>query len=53
MSKDGQVAKAKQDLAARLGIPESEIAVKSVQETEWPDTSLGAGRELGGVGHLT
>ena len=43
MSKDGQVARAKQDLAKRLGIPESEIAAKSVQETDWPDASLGVG----------
>jgi hypothetical protein len=41
MSKDGQVARAKKDLAQRLGIDENEISVKSVRETDWPDTSLG------------
>ena len=41
MSKDGQVAAAKQDLARRLGIPEDQITLKSVQEKDWPDASLG------------
>lgn len=41
MSKDGQVTRAKRDLAQRLGIEEGQITVKSVKETDWPDTSLG------------
>lgn len=44
MSKDGQVARAKKDLARALHIEESEIAVQSVQETDWPDASLGLGK---------
>jgi hypothetical protein len=42
VSKDGQVARAKRDLAQRLGISEQEITLQSVQETDWPDASLGA-----------
>jgi hypothetical protein len=47
MSKDGQVARAKRDLAKALGIAESEVTVKSVKSTQWPDASLGTG-ESGG-----
>jgi hypothetical protein len=46
MSKDGQIARAKKDLAQRLGIDESQIKVQSVRETDWPDASLGV-REPG------
>lgn len=41
MSKDGQVARAKQDLARALKIDESAIKVKSVTSTQWNDASLG------------
>lgn len=34
--------RAKQDLAQRLGISESEIKENSVSETDFPDMSLGA-----------
>ena len=34
-------ATARADLALRLGVPEEEIAVKSVEAVEWSDTSLG------------
>ena len=34
--------KAKQDLASRLGISESEIEENSVSESDFPDMSLGA-----------
>lgn len=44
MSKDGQVARARKDLAQHLRIDESQIGVRSVKETDWPDTSLGAGK---------
>lgn len=48
MSKDGQVARAKQDLARALKIDESAIKVKSVTATQWNDASLGVG-ESGGA----
>jgi hypothetical protein len=41
MSKDGQVARAKRDLAQALGIDEGQISLKSVKSTQWPDASLG------------
>ena len=41
MSKDGQVARAKHDLAQSLGVPETEVDLKSVREKDWPDASLG------------
>jgi len=41
MSKDGQVDRAKRDLARRLGVDQASITVRSVQETDWPDASLG------------
>jgi hypothetical protein len=47
MSKDGQAARARRDLAKALGIDESEVTVKSVKATQWPDASLGTG-ESGG-----
>jgi hypothetical protein len=39
-TKESAVERAKQDLAQRLGIPESEIT-ESVAETDFPDMSLG------------
>jgi hypothetical protein len=39
-TKESAVERAKQDLAQRLGIPESEIT-DSVTETDFPDMSLG------------
>ncbi len=35
-------ASARKDLAARLGVAESEIGEESVEETEFPNTALGA-----------
>ncbi len=35
------VQQARADLAARLAIPPDAITVKSEQEVEWPDSSLG------------
>ncbi len=35
------VQQARTDLAARLGVTPDAIVVKSSQETEWPDASLG------------
>jgi len=44
MSKEGQTAAAKRDLAQALRLDESKIAVKSVKEKDWPDASLGLGK---------
>jgi hypothetical protein len=41
-SKDDAVSRARRDLAARLGVAESEISEESVAEADFPDTSLGA-----------
>lgn len=40
-TKDSAVQEAKEDLAKRLEIPESEINEVSVSETDFPDMSLG------------
>ena len=34
--------RARRDLAQRLGLDESDIAVSSVEQTEFPDAALGA-----------
>ncbi len=44
-NQDSAVQKAKEDLAKRLGVSESEIETKSVDEKEFPDMSLGAPAE--------
>ena len=41
-SKEDAVARARRDLAARLGVSESEIRTESVAEPDLPDTSHGA-----------
>ena len=41
MSKDGQVSRAKQDLARSLKVDQDTISLKSVTSTQWPDASLG------------
>lgn len=41
-NKDSAVAKARQDLAKRLKVKESDIEVASVSEKDFPDMSLGA-----------
>ncbi len=41
MSKDGQVSRAKQDLAKALKVDQDKINLKSVTDTQWPDASLG------------
>ncbi|MBX3243293.1 MAG: hypothetical protein KF685_02350 [Acidobacteria bacterium] len=40
--KNSAAERAKQDLAERLGINESEISVSGIKEVEFPDMSLGA-----------
>jgi hypothetical protein len=45
MSKEEAIDKARKDLAKRLGIEESSITEKSVENTEFPDTALGAGTD--------
>ena len=41
-SKEDAVARARKDLAARLGVPESEIREESVEQADFPNTALGA-----------
>ena len=41
-SREDAVKRARKDLASRLGVPESEIREASVEEADFPDTSLGA-----------
>ena len=41
-SKEDAVALARRDLAARLGVAESEIREESVEQADFPNTALGA-----------
>lgn len=41
-SKEDAVARSRKDLAARLGVAESEIREESVEEADFPNTALGA-----------
>ena len=49
MSKDGQVSRAKKDLAGYLKIDDNAISVKGVRSTQWPNASLG--KEEPGMGY--
>ncbi len=40
--KDEVVDRARRDLAQRLGLSESDVAVKSVEPVDFPDAALGA-----------
>ena len=40
--KEELVARARADLAKRLGVPEDEITEEAVEDAEFPDTALGA-----------
>ena len=44
-SKESALSKARHDLAQRLGVNEHDIREGSVEETDFPDTSLGAGTD--------
>jgi len=44
-SKEDVLSKARHDLARRLGVNERDVREGSVEETDFPDTSLGAGTE--------
>ncbi len=44
-SKEGAVAKARKDLAHRLGVDETEVREESVSDVEFPDMSLGAAED--------
>jgi hypothetical protein len=44
-SKEDVLSKARHDLARRLGVSERDVREGSVEETDFPDTSLGAGTE--------
>jgi hypothetical protein len=43
LSKEEALKKARQDMAQRLGISESDIEGQGVEDTDFPDTALGAG----------
>lgn len=45
LNRETSIEKAKEDLSKRLGIPISSIEVISVEEKDFPDTSLGAPTE--------
>jgi hypothetical protein len=42
LSREEAIQKARQDLANRLGVRDSEIETQAVDEAEFPDTALGA-----------
>jgi hypothetical protein len=42
-NKDDAVAKARKDLANRLGLSDKDISEHSLEEVDFPDTALGAG----------
>ncbi len=44
-SKEEAVARARRDLAHRLGVSETEIQEESVSEVEFPDMALGAAED--------
>lgn len=50
-SRDTAVARAREDLAARLGKSEGEVTEESVEEADFPNTALGAptGGEMSGM----
>ncbi|HYY42616.1 MAG TPA: hypothetical protein VE775_07765 [Pyrinomonadaceae bacterium] len=41
-TRDEALARAQADLAERLGLKESEVAVDSVEDTDFPDANFGA-----------
>jgi hypothetical protein len=49
--KEEAVARARRDLAGRLGVPEAEITEESVEQADFPNTALGApvGGEMSGM----
>jgi hypothetical protein len=44
-SKDDALSRARRDLARRLGLKEQDVSDGVVEETDFPDTSLGAGTD--------
>jgi hypothetical protein len=42
LTKEDAIDRARKDLAKRLGLSESEIEAGSAEQTDFPDTSLGA-----------
>jgi hypothetical protein len=44
-SKEDALSKARHDLARRLGVKEQEVRESGVEETDFPDTALGAGTD--------
>ncbi len=49
--KEEAVERARRDLASRLGVPDGEVREESVEETDFPNTALGApvGGEMSGM----
>ena len=45
ISKDGAVENARKDLANRLKIDPADVKQRSVEDSDFPDTSLGAGED--------
>lgn len=45
LSKEDAIQKARQDLAQRLGLSESDIETQAVETADFPDTALGASGE--------
>lgn len=45
LSREEAIQKARQDLAKRLGVRESDIETETVDDAEFPDTALGASIE--------
>ncbi len=43
MSREDAVARARADLAARLGVAEDEVSKDAVEDAEFPDAAFGAG----------
>ncbi|HZT58638.1 MAG TPA: hypothetical protein VFA21_08440 [Pyrinomonadaceae bacterium] len=50
-SREDAVARAKADLASRLGVGAGDVSVESVEEADFPNTALGApvGGEMSGM----
>jgi hypothetical protein len=50
-SKDDAVARARTDLASRLGVSEAQVREEAIEEADFPNTALGApsGDEMSGM----
>jgi hypothetical protein len=50
-SRDDAVARAREDLASRLGVSEAQVREEAIEEADFPNTALGApsGDEMSGM----